>query len=285
MVQNKHDIIRQIQQGKVKTALEGIVKLSGLARDKEIQQRCLILQSQLSQLESNFGMGTFDQKTYQLEQNRITQAALDLVYMLPDVVAAPPQYQAQGTAYNQSTPSSSGWKTWGIMLTGAVGLMVVLLMISQMMNMDQGNSVTSQPGSAPVNTLAQQNQPTTQSSSAPLTVSKIAEPEAVNPHDKFVGSWSGSMSIAGMVLGGLNINLRPGNRYTSAAIDPSSGAHLASDAGSWSISENGFLVLQSDLGNKEVYSVHWNSAGQFNATFVDGTNAELAGLTVSFSKL
>ncbi len=285
MVQNKQDIIRQIQQGKVKTALEGIVKLSGLARDKEIQQRCLILQSQLSQLEANFGMGTFEQKTYHLEQNRITQAALDLVYMLPDVVAAPPQYQAKGTAYHQPASGSSAWKTWGIMLTGAIGLLIVLIIAGTMMDKEQGATMTNLPENSPVNTFTPKNQPATQSSSAPLTVSQVAEPASLHSQDMFVGKWSGSMVVGGIVLGGLNINLQPGNRYTSAANDPSSGAHLASDAGSWSISESGFLVLQSDLGIKEVYSVHWNSAVQFNATYVDGTNTEFAGLTVSYSKL
>ncbi|MBN8677881.1 MAG: hypothetical protein J0M29_06625 [Chitinophagales bacterium] len=282
MAPTKQEIIRQIQQGKVKTALEGIVQLSGLARDKEVQQRCLILQSQLSQLDSNFGMGTFDQKTYQMEYNRITQATLELVYMLPAVVEAPPQYRAQGSAYQPQTTAGSGWKTWGILLTGGVGVLVILMVVGLMMNKGQDGSNTNIPGAPTGNTLTQQNQPST----APMTSAKeVAPAPQEHPHAKFVASWSGSMIIAGIVLGGLKIKLMDNYRYKSNMADPTSGQQLASDSGTWSVSENGTLVLQSDQGANEEYSVLWNSATQFNATLVNATNQELIGLTVSFSKL
>ena len=129
MALTKQEVIRQIQQGKVQSALEGMVQLSGLARDKEVQQRCVLLQSQLSQLNAKFGMGTFDNKTYQLELNRITQAALEIAYDMPTVVQAPPQYaRPQYSPVTQH--SSSAWKTWGILLTGAVGVVVILAMIN-----------------------------------------------------------------------------------------------------------------------------------------------------------
>ena len=81
----------------------------------------------------------------------------------------------------------------------------------------------------------------------------------MNPHDKFVGTWSGTMAVAGIALGTLKINMEAGNRYTSHAIDPTSGTQVGADSGSWTISSDGLLVLKSALGAREVYSVLWNS--------------------------
>lgn len=286
MTPTKHDIIRLIQQGKVKTALEGIVQLSGLARDKEVQQRCLILQSQLSQLEAKFGMGTFDHKTYQLELNRITQAALDLVDLLPAVVAAPHQYNTTTSQRNdRQSDNGSAWKTWGILLTGAVGVMVMLVIVGLMMNNNQQNTQGSLPNTTP-NAFNESAGPAQQPAAKPMVSSSIAETEKpVNPNDRFLGAWSGTMAIAGIAVGILKINLDEGNRYSSHAIDPASGAQVGTDTGTWTISSDGLLVLKSSLGAKEIYSIFWSSPGQFIATFVDGTNDEFAGLTISFVRL
>jgi len=73
MVLTRQDIIKQIQQGKIQAALEGMVQLSGQTRDKDLQQRCVLLQGQLAQLNSKLGLGTLDNASYQLGLNRIAK--------------------------------------------------------------------------------------------------------------------------------------------------------------------------------------------------------------------
>ncbi|MBC7776439.1 MAG: hypothetical protein H7246_13480 [Phycisphaerae bacterium] len=275
MALTKQDVIRQIQQGKVQSALEGMVQLSGLARDKEMQQRCVLLQSQLSHLNNKFAMGTFDQ-TDQLARNRITEAALDIAYELPSVVQAPPQY---GQVQYSRTPQQSGsaWKTWGILLTGAGGLLLLLLVVNLMMNQQESN--IGSPQNSFIDTNANPEVQPTQTQQAVKPSSQISQPveKVVSPQDKFLGSWEGVMSANGITLGSLSLVLKPGNRSSIFS-------EAGSDNGTWGITENRQLMLTSSLGVREIYSVNWNGPNSFFATMVDGTMPEFVGLNISFSK-
>lgn len=284
MAPTKQDIIRQIQQGKVKTALEGIVQLSGLARDKEVQQRCVILQSQLSQLDSNFGMGTFDQKTYQMEYNRITQAALDLVYMLPAVVEAPPQYRAQGSAYQPQPSSGSGWKTWGILLTGGIGVLVIMVVIGLMME----NNKQVNLGQVPEKQGFQASEPAV----APLKSEKQAitetNPESQTPsaslQTKLIGYWGGTVFFGATEMGGIQTQFRADNQYVSQAFLQSAGAVDEPDSGTWMITENGELQVTSINGETYSYVMQWMDDRTFTANIKDVRTQQFTGVTVSFYK-
>ena len=284
MALTKQEIMLQIAQGKIQTALENLIQLSGQLKDKEMQQRAILLFSQLSQLKNTFGNGTIDNKTYQLELNRITEASLQVAQELPAGQQHVHQAHAgsQQQYARQAPQSGSGWKTWGILLTGAGGLLVILVIVAQMMN----------PGTQDNTGLPQQNfkeaNPASQLTPSQRTVPTTAQPietqKITNPHDKYVGVWQGTMNVAGMVIEGLTINLNANNQYASTMSNPADGSPLNSDQGTWTISENGLLVLRSVGGMKEVYNTNWVNNNLFNATFVDGTNQELIGLAVVFSR-
>lgn len=285
MTQTKQEIIRQIQQGKVQSALEGMVQLSGVARDKEVQQRCVLLQSQLSQLNTKFGMGTFDNKTYQLELNRITQAALEIAYDMPAVVQATPQYNQ--TQYSNQASSGSGWKTWGILLTGALGVIVLLVVINQIMTPDPDTITYPQTSF----NNPQQTTPTQQTSNhnaANVTPAESKPPAVVekaeNPQDKFIGSWQGTLYANGIPLGMLKITLQSDQHYVSQMLNPDTGEGIEADRGNWQITGDGLLNLASALGAREEYSVQWIGPNAFNGTLVRATNEALIGMRISFIK-
>ena len=286
MALTKQEVIRQIQQGKVQSALEGMVQLSGLARDKEVQQRCVLLQSQLSQLNAKFGMGTFDNKTYQLELNRITQAALEIAYDMPTVVQAPPQYaRPQYSPVNQH--SSSAWKTWGILLTGAVGVVVILAVINL-----SGNSSPDQATNAQTSFLnpesTSQIQPTKNQdvrnpdpgTSRPQPV----EQPASRPQDKFAGIWQGVVSVSDIPMATLFINLQTNGRYESQLTNAYTNEMLSKSLGTWSLQNDGLLNLTSQDGEKETYSVEWVNNVAFNAVLIKASDASLIGMKVAFVK-
>ncbi|MBL7808523.1 MAG: hypothetical protein JNN28_11935 [Saprospiraceae bacterium] len=284
MAPTKQEIIRQIQQGKVKTALEGIVQLSGLARDKEVQQRCVILQSQLSQLDSNFGMGTFDQKTYQMEYNRITQAALDLVYMLPAVVEAPPQYRAQGTAYQSQPSSGSGWKTWGILLTGGVGVLVILMVAGLMMenskqtSLGQVSDKQELKSSEPADALLKSEKQLVPENNQP------SQPTTNSLRTKLIGYWGGTVFFGATEMGGVQTQFMADNQYVSQAYLQSAGAVDEPDSGTWSITENGELLVTSVNGETYSYLMQWIDDRSFSATIKDVRTQQFTGVTVNFHK-
>ncbi len=284
MAPTKQEIIRQIQQGKVKTALEGIVQLSGLARDKEVQQRCLILQSQLSQLDSNFGMGTFDQKTYQMEYNRITQATLELVYMLPAVVEAPPQYRAQGSAYQPQTTAGSGWKTWGILLTGGVGVLVILMVVGLMME----NNKQASLGQVPDKQSLQASEPDAESlKSEKLTAQQTNQQSQSTTNSlraKLIGYWGGTVFFGATEMGGLQTQFRADNQYVSQAFLQSAGAVEDPDSGTWVITENGELLVTSVNGETYSYVMQWIDDSTFSANIKDVRTQQFTGVTVNFHK-
>ncbi len=284
MAPTKQEIILQIANGKVQTALENLVQQTGQLQDKEMQQRCILLYSQLSQLKNSFGAGTIDNKTYQLELNRITEAALKAAQDLPATqhqqqYHTPPPYQQHGTYQQQS--SSSGWKTWGILLTGAGGVVVLLIIVGLMMEQPATNSAL------PTTSFIEAN-PGGGAKSTPgsSSVTKPTEPAVtVNPYDKYVGTWEGAMNVGGMVIGGLHISLNSNNQYYSTFKNPYDGSLLAEDKGSWLISNNGLLSLNSVQGAKEVYNTQWDNSNRFAATMVDGPTPELIGAVVVFAKL
>lgn len=291
MALSKQEIIRQIQQGKVNFALDAMVQVSGVARDKELQQRCVLLQSQLSQLNNKFGMGTIDNKTYQLELNRITQAALDMAYELPSMTQAPPQYnqgQYHSGSHSSGPAPGSAWKTWGILMTGGVGVLVIIIIIGSMMNngAQPGAGLPLQPSGGNPSTTTNYVVPTDNPGTGNVVSTKTpSEPQkAPNPHDRYVGSWEGAMNIGGVSLAGLTIVLNSNNRYVSYMRNPADGTMLGSDQGTWIVTEGGLLVLNAQGGAKEVYNTSWNSARQFNATLVDGSSPEFVGMVVAFAK-
>ncbi|MFN0212846.1 MAG: hypothetical protein ACKVT2_01215 [Saprospiraceae bacterium] len=285
MAQTKQEIIRQIQQGKVQTALEGMVQLSGLARDKEQQQHCVLLQSQLSQLNTKFGMGTFDNKTYQLELNRITKAALELAYELPSVIQAPPQYSNAPSYPHKSNQSSSAWKTWGILLTGAAGVVVLLVMAQLFMDTSGDNASNIQ--TPYTNTQQTLQNPTTEnknkSNAAPLESTQSLPVEAKSRlQDKFVGLWQGVVSMNGISVANLVIAFQGDNRYESQLANSFTGEVLSTSRGDWRLENDGQLKLTALEGPFEVYTVGWTSQNTFNAVLVSATDESLIGLRVAF---
>ncbi|HLP93010.1 MAG TPA: hypothetical protein VK168_03195 [Saprospiraceae bacterium] len=284
MAPTKQEIIRQIQQGKVKTALEGIVQLSGLARDKEVQQRCVILQSQLSQLDSNFGMGTFDQKTYQMEYNRITQATLELVYMLPAVVEAPPQYRAQGSAYQPQPSSGSGWKTWGILLTGGIGVLVILMVVGLMME----NNKQSSLGQVPDKQSLQASESDAESLKSEKLTAQQTNLESQAPsaslRTKLIGNWGGNVFFGSTNMGGVKTQFMANNQYVSQAYLESAGAVDEPDSGTWVITENGELLVTSVNGETYSYVMQWIDDRTFSANIKDVRTQQFTGVSVNFHK-
>ena len=285
----KQDVIRQIQQGKVQTALEGMVQLSGLARDKEVQQRCVLLQSQLSQLNAKFGMGTFDNKTYQLELNRITQAALEIAYEMPVVIQAPPQYGH--TAYQRAPQSSSMWKTWGILLTGAVGVVVLLVVIGLAMqnNMPNANALDDTQKSfiePQTNTTTQYVKPIQANRQTEDQTPGTITGEKPNAQEsKLVGTWGTLLHMGGIPFGNLRMQLTGNNRYVSAIYDLNTGSILQSNSGRWKLSADGMLRVESDQGEYELYRTQMQYANQFTAVIENATNTALIGASFTFDRV
>lgn len=288
MVPNRQVIIKQIQQGKVQAALEGMVLLSGQTRDKDLQQRCVMLQSQLAQLNTQLGLGTLDNASYQLAFNRITKTTLEAAFDLPATAPAYSQTEQSRTSYqSQSTHSSnSGWKTWGILLTGGVVVLIILGVVGMMME-ENNNSLNDlnqhslhpvQPDSDAGPSISQPEVATLNTATPPITATP---PSTIH---KFVGNWEGVMNLGGMILGGFQIQLQSNNQYVSRMFDPTSGVLLTSDQGRWSATEAGQFVLNAQGGAREVYNTTFQGSNQFLALLIDGSNPEFYGLSIMFTK-
>jgi len=154
MVLTRQDIIKQIQQGKIQAALEGMVQLSGQTRDKDLQQRCVLLQGQLAQLNSKLGLGTLDNASYQLGLNRIAQTTLEAAYDLPATLPNHSTAQQTQARYQPQTSSSnsSGWKTWGILLTRGVGVIIFLGVLGTVVEDNGANDTSMQHSLQPIQT-------------------------------------------------------------------------------------------------------------------------------------
>lgn len=293
MVLTKQDILRQIAQGKVRAALEGIMQLSSMVKDKELNQRGILLYSQLSQLNTKFELGTFDNKTYQLELNRITEAAISAANELPANIPAAQEYapQAQYRAQPQPQSSGSAWKTWGILLTGAVGVVLILAVVSWMMNKPE--SPSSSPQNSFNNVIPAQTQERSEAEKTNIQPAGNTQPEVSKPvsldkpnasAQKFHGTWNCILSASGIAFGMAMIVINPNSSYVTYTLNPMTNELAQSDQGNWLITENGLLRFNSALGQKEVYSVVWSSSDQFLGTLVEASNMELRGMNVTFSR-
>lgn len=289
MALTKQEIVRQIAQGKIQTALEGLVQLSGSIRDKELQQRCILLYSQLSQLKGSFGAGTLDNKTYQLELNRITDAALQAANELPATMSS---YQQQtNRQHTNQPPAGSVWKTWGILLTGAVGIVLVLVVIGLIMNEGNGDLAEQnyRPNTDNSETALHSERVSGQPSAQNFTSSNVvsnppAEPVRNNAEDSFVGNWNGTASVSGIPFGYMQVNLMSNRQFIAYAVDAYDGSRMESDRGTWSLLGSGMLRLNSNSGAYEVHHVAWSNADAFQARLVEASNAAMIGMDVSFAR-
>lgn len=230
MVLSRQDIIKQIQQGKIQAALEGMVQLSGQTRDKDLQQRCVLLQGQLAQLNSKLGLGTLDNASYQLGLNRIAQTTLEAAYDLPATLPNHSTAQQTQARYQPQTSSSnsSGWKTWGILLTGGVGVIIFLGVLGTIMEDNGANDTSMQHSLQPIQTNGGAGASLEQPEAATLnTAAPTRTVSQANIGQKFVGNWDGMMDLGGISIGGLQIQLMPDNRYISRMYDTTSGALMA----------------------------------------------------------
>lgn len=289
MAQTKQEIVRLIAQGKIQTALEGLVQLSGAIRDKELQQRCIVLYSQLSQLKGSLGAGTLDNKIYQMEINRITDAALQAANELPATIPSNQQQHYTNRQQSNQPPTSSVWKTWGILLTGGVGVVVVLGIFGLGMNNNGGgapehNYQSSNNNPESYQSLESSNSQAPAQNYTPSNTVTPTEPPRNSAEDKFAGSWNGTISANGIPLSLVNINFLENRRFISYFVDPYSGARLEADRGTWGLTNAGILRMTSNNGGYESYQVGWSHTDAFQARLVDATDATMIGMDVSFAR-
>lgn len=286
----QQQIIAQITQGKIQTALENLIQYSNQLKDKELNQQSLLLFSQLSQLNKNFSTGQIDNKIYQSEMNRITEATLQAANTLPASKTFQQPYSIEyqpGSGQQQDNepqrPSrqrsnDSFWKTWGIMLTGAVGLLLILVVVGLMMDKEpaatDANALTSTSEQA-------QGEQTQQGSN--VVQNNVAEDNTVSEFDEsfFVGAWVGSMVLNGVTMN-YTLQLSENNEYASAIVETMNGER-SDDHGTWSISPEGKLTLNSEADQGHTTSrVVWDNDDQFTTTIIDGSTPEANGMKMTF---
>jgi hypothetical protein len=276
----QQQIITNITQGKIQTALESLIAYTNQLKDKELNQRCVLLYSQLSQLQTNFGTGQIDNKTYQMELNRITEAALSAAQTLPaSRTFQQPytmEYQQSQQGYHQAPPappqSGNMWKTWGPVMAGALGLFILLLVIGSLMNGNDSTGSTDQ--SITKSKQLTDNPPVEQEPS-------VQESEFSEQY--FLGDWVGSITINGVNIT-YSVHLGANHQYSSVATEMASGAQT-NDYGTWEISTDGLLSINSDTGSGSTVSrVVWDNDHQFTATIIEAEEPGLKGFKTTYTK-
>ncbi len=276
----QQQIITNITQGKLQTALETLVSYTNQLKDRELNQRCVLLYSQLSQLQTNFGTGQIDNKTYQMELNRITEAAISAAQALPaSRTFQQPytmEYQQAQQNYHQAPPappqSSNVWKVWGPVMAGALGLLVLLMVVGSLMD-NNDTSANANPEVIKSNQLTD-NQPVSQEAS---------EEESEFSEQYFLGDWVGSMTLNGVNIT-FTVNLGSDHQYNSIATEMATGTQ-ADDHGTWDISPEGIISLSSNTGSGTTRSrVVWDNNDQFTATIIDSEEPALKGLKTTYTR-